>query len=88
MGRRRVLSRGAPARPTGRVHADGPAVDGHHLGDVNRFQLTLFPPAGTPYPVDAANPKGGFYGTGTRFPLPDKERFNNPNIPSTVNPGC
>jgi len=63
-------------------------LDGHHLGDVNRFQLTLFPPAGTPYPVDAANPKGGFYGTGTRFPLPDKERFNNPNIPSTVNPGC
>src|SRR5205085_1195276 len=63
-------------------------LDGHHLADVNRFQLTLFPPAGTPYPVDAANPKGGFYGTGTRFPLPDKERCNNPNIPSTVTPAC
>ena len=63
-------------------------LDGHHLGDVNRFNLTLFPAAGTPYPVDAANPKGGFYGVGRRFPLPDKERFNNPNIPSTVNPGC
>jgi hypothetical protein len=63
-------------------------LDGHHLGDVNRFQLTLFPAVGTPYPVDASNPKGGFYGTTTRFPLPDKERFNNPNIPSTVNPGC
>ena len=63
-------------------------LDGHHLGDVNRFQLTLFPAVGTPYPVDAINPKGGSYGTVTRFPLPDKERFNNPNIPSTVNPGC
>ncbi len=63
-------------------------LDGHHLGDVNRFKLPLFPASGTPYPVDATNPKGGFYGSATRFPLPDKERFNNPNIASDVNPGC
>lgn len=67
-------------------------LDGHHLGDVNRLQLPLFPAQGLPYPTDAGTPgtsaKGGFYGRTTRFPLPDKERFNNPNIPSTVVPGC
>ncbi len=67
-------------------------LDGHRLGDVNRFTLPLFPAPGSPYPTDSTTPgtsaKGGFYGLTTRFPLPDKERFNNPNIPSSTNPGC
>lgn len=67
-------------------------LDGHHLGDVNRLHLPLYPAAGTAYPSDPGTPgtsaKGGFYGQTTRFPLPDKERFNNPNIPSSTKPGC
>lgn len=51
-------------------------LEGHHLGDIIRYDLPLRPPAGTPYP-----PKmGGAYGDMTCFPLPDVERLNNPNI--------
>jgi hypothetical protein len=54
-------------------------LEGHRLGDIVRFNVTLTPPAGTNYPV-----KGGQYGTAQGnqlcFPLPDVERNNNPNI--------
>jgi hypothetical protein len=54
-------------------------LEGQRLGDIIRFDITMTPPAGTPYPV-----KGGLYGTdrGSQlcFPLPDVERNNNPNI--------
>ena len=50
-------------------------LEGHRLGDVIRYQLTLTPAAGTPYPV-----KGGVYGTQLCFPLPDVERNNNPTL--------
>jgi hypothetical protein len=57
-------------------------LEGHRLGDIVRFNVTLTPPAGTNYPV-----KGGQYGTAQGnqlcFPLPDVERNNNPNIPRT-----
>jgi starch-binding outer membrane protein, SusD/RagB family len=49
-------------------------LDGHHLGDVIRYQLPLTPAAGAPYP------KGGSYGNQVCFPLPDVERNNNPNL--------
>lgn len=52
-------------------------LEGHRLGDMNRLQIPLEPPPGTPYPPKA----GGTYGDQTCFPLPDSERFNNPNIP-------
>jgi len=50
-------------------------VEGFRLHDIHRFGLALEPAPGTPYPV-----KGGTYGTTTCLPLPDVERFNNPNI--------
>lgn len=49
-------------------------LEGHHLGDAIRFNLTLNPAAGTPYPG------GGTYGTSKCLPLPDVERVNNPNL--------
>lgn len=49
-------------------------LDGHHLGDILRYNLPLTPPAGTPYP------KGGSYGNASCLPLPNIERINNPNI--------
>ena len=52
-------------------------VEGFRNYDIQRFNLPFSPPAGTPYPI-----KGGFYGTTTCLPLPDVERFNNPNVTS------
>jgi hypothetical protein len=49
-------------------------VQGQHLYDQNRFNLTLTPAVGTDYP------KGGKYGDQRCMPLPDVERLNNPNI--------
>jgi starch-binding outer membrane protein, SusD/RagB family len=50
-------------------------LEGHHLHDLTRYDLPLFPAPGTPYPL-----KGGTYGTDQCIPLPDVERNNNPNI--------
>ncbi len=49
-------------------------LQGHRQYDIARFNVPLVPAAGTPYP------KGGSYGSTTCLPLPDIERFNNPNI--------
>jgi starch-binding outer membrane protein, SusD/RagB family len=49
-------------------------MEGHRLGDIRRYGLSLVPAAGTPYPA------GGSYGSQSCFPLPDVERINNPNI--------
>jgi hypothetical protein len=49
-------------------------LEGHHLYDARRFDLALTPAAGTPFA------KGGTYGTTRCLPLPNIERFNNPNI--------
>ncbi len=49
-------------------------VEGLRNYDIERFGLTLVPATGTPYPR-----VGGTYGTTTCLPLPDIERFNNPN---------
>jgi hypothetical protein len=43
--------------------------------DIERFNLTLNPAIGVAYPR-----VGGTYGNTTCLPLPDIERFNNPNI--------
>jgi hypothetical protein len=51
-------------------------VEGLRNYDIERFQLPLTPAPGTTYPR-----VGGSYGTTTCLPLPDVERFNNPNIP-------
>jgi starch-binding outer membrane protein, SusD/RagB family len=54
-------------------------LEGQRFGDIIRYNLTVVPTAGTPFP------KGGNYGPGTGlqicFPLPDVERNNNPSIP-------
>jgi hypothetical protein len=42
--------------------------------DIERFSLTLVPAAGSPYQ------QGGVYGATVCLPLPDIERFANPNI--------
>jgi hypothetical protein len=52
-------------------------AEGFRNYDIQRFNLPLVPAAGTPYPS-----KGGNYGSTTCLPLPDIERFNNPNITS------
>jgi hypothetical protein len=49
-------------------------LEGHRLFDIKRFQLPLIPAPGSPFP------KGSEYGTTVCLPLPDVERFNNPNI--------
>lgn len=49
-------------------------LQGHRQYDIARFNVPLVPAPGTPYP------KGGTYGSTTCLPLPDVERFNNPNI--------
>jgi hypothetical protein len=49
--------------------------EGFRQYDIQRFQLPQVPAAGTAFP------KGGFYGNTTCLPLPDIERFNNPNVP-------
>jgi hypothetical protein len=43
--------------------------------DIQRFSIPFNPTVGTPFPI-----KGGTYGNTTCLPLPDVERFNNPNI--------
>jgi starch-binding outer membrane protein, SusD/RagB family len=61
-------------------------MEGHRLGDMNRYQLPRFPADGSPFPnggsygsqaCPGANAQGYPFG----FPLPDVERNNNPNIP-------
>lgn len=49
-------------------------LEGQRFNDIVRFGLPLVPAPGTPFP------KGGFYGSTSCLPLPDVERFNNPNI--------
>lgn len=49
-------------------------LQGQRLYDIARFDVPRIPAAGTPYP------KGGVYGSTTCLPIPDVERFNNPNI--------
>jgi hypothetical protein len=49
-------------------------LEGQRLYDINRFELPLIPAPDAPYP------KGAQYGTTVCLPLPDVERFNNPNI--------
>jgi hypothetical protein len=49
-------------------------LQGHRQYDIARFNVALVPAPGTPYP------KGGVYGETSCLPLPDVERFNNPNI--------
>jgi hypothetical protein len=51
-------------------------LEGQRLGDMIRYDLPLFPAAGTPFPV-----AGGTFGSQVCFPLPAVERLNNPNIP-------
>ena len=51
-------------------------VEGFRNYDIQRFNLPLVPAPGTVYPN-----KGGTYGNTTCLPLPDIERFNNPNVP-------
>jgi starch-binding outer membrane protein, SusD/RagB family len=53
-------------------------LEGQHLFDVRRLNLTLNPAPGVPYEI--STPKGGSYGTERCFPLPDVETLNNPNI--------
>jgi hypothetical protein len=53
-------------------------LEGQHLFDVRRLNLTLDPAPGTPY--STVYLKGGNYGTERCFPLPDVETLNNPNI--------
>ena len=45
--------------------------------DIQRFSIPFNPIVGTPFPI-----KGGTYGNTVCLPLPDVERFNNPNITS------
>jgi len=49
-------------------------LEGHRLGDIRHFGLSIQPAAGTVYPAS------GVYGTQACFPLPDVERINNPTI--------
>jgi starch-binding outer membrane protein, SusD/RagB family len=51
--------------------------EGFRNYDIQRFTIPFNPPVGTAYPQ-----KGGNYGNTTCLPLPDIERFNNPNVPS------
>jgi hypothetical protein len=52
-------------------------VEGFRNYDIQRFNLPLVPAPGTAFPQ-----KGGNYGDTTCLPLPDNERFNNPNVPA------
>ena len=52
-------------------------LEGHALGDIHRYDLPLVPAPDTPYPT------GGFYGGDRCIPMPDVERVNNPNVPSS-----
>lgn len=59
-------------------------LEGRRFGDIRRLNLDYEPAPGEEYPVAAASPKGGTYVDlpGKCLPLPDAERFNNPNIPT------
>jgi hypothetical protein len=50
-------------------------LEGFRNFDMQRFNVPFNPPVGTAYPL-----KGGTYGNTRCLPLPDIERFNNPNI--------
>ncbi len=50
-------------------------LEGFRNYDMQRFDLPFNPPVGAPFPQ-----KGGTYGNTRCLPLPDVERFNNPNI--------
>jgi len=50
-------------------------LEGFRNYDLQRFNLPFNPAVGTPFPL-----KGGTYGDTRCLPLPDVERFNNPNI--------
>ena len=50
-------------------------IEGFRNYDIQRFSIPFNPAVGTPYPD-----KGGNYGNTTCLPLPDNERFNNPNV--------
>jgi hypothetical protein len=52
-------------------------LEGQHLGDLRRRNIPFAPATGTPYFNTA---KGGVYGPGTCFPLPDIERNANPTL--------
>jgi starch-binding outer membrane protein, SusD/RagB family len=49
-------------------------LEGHHLGDLRRFDIPNTPAAGEPYR------QGGSYGSVRCFPLPAVEKTNNPNF--------
>jgi hypothetical protein len=53
-------------------------LEGQHLYDVKRLNLTQYPAAGIPYSIVYL--KGGNYGTERCFPVPDVEALNNPNF--------
>lgn len=59
-------------------------LEGRRFGDIRRLGLAYEPAPGLEYPVAAASPKGGTYVDlpGKCLPLPDAERFNNPNFSS------
>jgi hypothetical protein len=50
-------------------------LEGFRNYDMQRFNVPFNPAVGTTYPL-----KGGTYGNTRCLPLPDVERFNNPNI--------
>lgn len=50
-------------------------LEGHRLGDIRRLNIPFAPAAGAPHAT-----AGGVYGSLTCYPLPDRERINNPNI--------
>lgn len=50
-------------------------LEGFRNYDMQRFNVPFNPPVGAPFPL-----KGGTYGNTRCLPLPDVERFNNPNI--------
>ncbi|HEU5183724.1 MAG TPA: RagB/SusD family nutrient uptake outer membrane protein [Gemmatimonadaceae bacterium] len=54
-------------------------LEGHHLGDVIRYNIALQPPAGSPY--HGSGTYGTRSGTNACMPLPNNERLNNPNVP-------
>jgi len=49
-------------------------LEGQHMQDLERFNLTLVPAPGSPFP------HGGVFGDQICFPLPEVEYLNNPNI--------
>jgi starch-binding outer membrane protein, SusD/RagB family len=53
-------------------------LEGHHLGDIIRYNISLLPAAGTPY--HGSGTYGTRTGTSACMPLPNNERLNNPNV--------